>query len=128
MLEHIYIEGFMSFKKTDISLKRVNVLIGANGSGKSNFVRLFNFLRQMMTTKDFNFYVGKMGGTNRFFHNGVKNTETINIAMLFKTEKPDFSNVYRCTLTHTSEGDVFTVRVNVSDEGGFWDKNSYGQP
>ena len=98
MLEVIDIEGFMSFKKTCVPLKRINVLIGANGSGKSNFVQLFNFLRQM-TTKDFPIHVGRMGGTDRFFHNGVKNTETINIAMLFKTEKPDCSNVYRCTLT-----------------------------
>ena len=123
MLEVIDIEGFMSFKKTCVPLKRINVLIGANGSGKSNFVQLFNFLRQM-TTKDFPIHVGRMGGTDRFFHNGLENTRRINIEMKFKTEKPDCSNVYRCTLTHTTAGNVFIV----SDEGGFWDRNSYDRP
>ena len=119
MLEVIDIEGFMSFKKTRISLERVNILIGANGSGKSNFVRLFNFLRQM-TTKDFRAYVGNMGGTNRFFHNGRKNTKTINIAMGFEAKEPDLRNFYECTLTPTPDSNIFTIL----DRGGFWDKNT----
>ena len=73
MLEHLSIKGYMSFKETEIALKRINVFVGANGAGKSNFVKLFNMLR-LMLTNDFRSYVGKMGGADRFLYNGMKNT------------------------------------------------------
>ncbi len=38
MIERILIENFKTFAKADMALGRVNVLIGANGSGKSNFI------------------------------------------------------------------------------------------
>ena len=39
ILERISIEGFRSFKSLqDFELRPINILIGANGSGKSNFI------------------------------------------------------------------------------------------
>ena len=34
-LTQLHIEGFRSIKKADIPLRALNVLIGANGAGKS---------------------------------------------------------------------------------------------
>lgn len=42
-IKHIQVKNFRSFKEIDIDLKNFNVLIGANASGKSNFVNLFEF-------------------------------------------------------------------------------------
>ena len=37
MLEHIVIENFKSLKKVDLRLGAMNLFIGTNASGKSNF-------------------------------------------------------------------------------------------
>lgn len=40
MIKKIRVKNFKSFKDVELSLGKVNILIGANGSGKSNFVRV----------------------------------------------------------------------------------------
>ena len=45
-IEHITVQGFKSIKHLEeLRLRPINVLIGANGSGKSNFIGVFAFLR-----------------------------------------------------------------------------------
>ena len=45
-IKSIEIENFKSIKNSGvIELKDINVLVGANGSGKSNFIEFFNFLK-----------------------------------------------------------------------------------
>ena len=47
-LTSIRAKNFKSFKDLDIRLDNLNVLIGANASGKSNFVQLFTFIRDIV--------------------------------------------------------------------------------
>lgn len=47
-IKRIKIENFKSFKKLEVVLKNFNVLIGANASGKSNFISIFKFLRDIV--------------------------------------------------------------------------------
>jgi predicted ATPase len=47
-LTSIRAQNFKSFGSLDIQLENLNVLIGANASGKSNFVQLFTFLRDIV--------------------------------------------------------------------------------
>ena len=45
-LDRISIRGFKSIASLeDFELRKVNILVGANGSGKSNFLEFFAFLR-----------------------------------------------------------------------------------
>ena len=44
MIERIVIENFKSLRKVDLSLGRVNLLIGTNASGKSNFLEALRML------------------------------------------------------------------------------------
>lgn len=46
-IKKIYIKNFKSFKEQEIELGNFNVLIGANASGKSNFVQVFEFLKNL---------------------------------------------------------------------------------
>ncbi len=39
--------NFKSFNEIDVDLKKFNVLIGSNASGKSNFVQIFKFLKDI---------------------------------------------------------------------------------
>jgi predicted ATPase len=43
-LEEIQIEGFTSIRSATVQLGRLNVLVGANGAGKSNFVQALGLL------------------------------------------------------------------------------------
>jgi predicted ATPase len=44
-ITNIKVSNFKSFKDLDLNLGRFNVVIGANASGKSNFVEIFRFLK-----------------------------------------------------------------------------------
>lgn len=43
----INIENFKSFKKLDTNLGAFNVIVGRNGSGKTNFIEFFKFIRKV---------------------------------------------------------------------------------
>lgn len=45
MLKDLKIEGFRSIKGANLSFRPLTVLIGANGSGKSNLLDLFDFIK-----------------------------------------------------------------------------------
>jgi AAA15 family ATPase/GTPase len=47
-LSHLKVAGFRSIRDLDIDLGDLTVLVGANGSGKSNFVGFFNLLSAML--------------------------------------------------------------------------------
>jgi len=47
MIERIIIENFKSIRKLDLELKPINILIGANGAGKSNFISFFNLTNKI---------------------------------------------------------------------------------
>ena len=46
-IKRIRVTNFKSFKELEVELRRFNVVIGANASGKSNFVQIFQFLRDI---------------------------------------------------------------------------------
>lgn len=49
-IRKIEVANFKSFENLDIELGKFNVLIGANASGKSNFVSIFQFLRDIASS------------------------------------------------------------------------------
>ena len=75
-LRRVRIEGFRSFREIELNLRNLNVLIGANGSGKSNFVGFFNMLRFMMSG-GLQAYVGREGGGASILHYGAKKTPVL---------------------------------------------------
>lgn len=46
-IKRIKVSNFKSFKELDLELGNFNVVIGANASGKSNFVQIFRFIRDI---------------------------------------------------------------------------------
>jgi predicted ATPase len=81
-IQRMKIEGFKSIKSLDIELKPLNILIGANGSGKSNFISAFKFLNEL-ASKKLQRYIAQSGGAERFLHFGSKNTEYIEFYLDF---------------------------------------------
>lgn len=81
-LDHIKIEGYKSIRQLDLTLNNLNVLIGANGSGKSNFISLFRLLNRMVKG-GFKLYIDITGGANSYLHLGEKNTNQIKLDLKF---------------------------------------------
>jgi predicted ATPase len=71
ILDKLSIRGFKSFEKLgEFPLGRLNVMIGANGAGKSNFIEFFRMLRAMVERR-FQAYVTKNGPADGYFFKGV---------------------------------------------------------
>lgn len=81
-LKQIEIEGFKSIRKADIALENLNVLIGANGAGKSNFIKMFEFIRHLIE-RNLQTYVARKGGADGFLYFGSKTTEKLRLKLDF---------------------------------------------
>ncbi|VUD56334.1 DNA replication and repair protein RecF [Thalassocella blandensis] len=77
-LERLKVQGFKSIKELDLELSAINILIGANGAGKSNFISLFTLLRNLSEGK-LQTYIEKQGYASTFFHFGPETTPKITI-------------------------------------------------
>src|SRR4051794_8757806 len=75
-LDRIQIAGFKSIRDQTLDLRPLNVLIGANGAGKSNFIQVFRMLHEIVN-QDLQIFVGRSGGADRLLHFGSKMTEEI---------------------------------------------------
>jgi predicted ATPase len=50
-LKRLTIEGFKSIESTSLPLHDLNVIIGSNGSGKSNLIGAFKLLERILSKK-----------------------------------------------------------------------------
>jgi predicted ATPase len=85
-LEKIEISGFRSIREAVLELRPVNVLIGANGAGKSNLVSFFQMLNTSLRGENgLQDFVIRQGGASRLMHFGAKRTEFIAGRSRFRT-------------------------------------------
>ena len=70
----IGIKNFKSIKDISLSLKNINILIGPNGVGKSNFIQFFNLLNNIVNQNLQN-YVTEKGGADGFLFFGRRYSE-----------------------------------------------------
>ncbi|MDR3233646.1 MAG: AAA family ATPase [Planctomycetaceae bacterium] len=116
-LDKLTINGFKSIKElTDFELRDINILIGSNGAGKSNFVEFFRMLKEIMqgNLKDF---TTRNGGADDFLFNGPRITSQIHSELLFG------DNGYRFTLEPTAdETFIFKTEERYYSRGqtGWW--------
>jgi len=45
----VKVSNFKSFDELEVELRPLNVVVGGNASGKSNFLEIFRFLRDLVT-------------------------------------------------------------------------------
>jgi len=111
IVKEISIEGFKSIRSLHkLKLGKINILLGANGAGKSNFIAFFKFLNQILT-QDLSYITKKNGGANALLWSGNKHTNQIKTRIMFKGHK-DQDNGYKFTLEPTtSEGLVFAYEA-----------------
>ncbi len=81
-LSKLIIEGFKSIAACELELGALNILIGCNGAGKSNFIGFFQMVRQMLD-ENLQVYVSRQGGPDAILHFGRKTTEQLKAKLFF---------------------------------------------
>ena len=99
MIESVRIEGFRSLADVDISgLPQAAVFIGANGSGKSNFMRFFEMLSWMLTSRQLGEFIIKQGGADDQLFGGNAQTPRMSGEITMRTLRG--YNDYRFALAY----------------------------
>lgn len=94
LLEWLTVAGFKSIGPVQrLEMRKVNIVIGANGSGKSNLVEVFTFLEALREGR-LQEYVARAGGADRILHFGAKTTDKLTIEASFHND----ANRYKVTL------------------------------
>lgn len=77
-IDYIRIRGFRSLKDVELAgIPKAAVLIGANGSGKSNFIRFFEMMNWMLEHRRLAEFIGSRGGADDQLHGGSRRTSRI---------------------------------------------------
>jgi predicted ATPase len=99
MLRRIILKGFKSIKAMDLELRPLNVLIGANGAGKSNLVSFFTMINEMMGER-LQQYIGTSGRAQSLLYYGPKVTPQLEAHLEF--EGDNGLNTYDLRLFHAA--------------------------
>ena len=87
----IQIENFKSIQKSGpIEIKPINILIGSNGVGKSNFISFFKLLNRIYAQK-LQIYVNQNGRSDNFLYFGRKKSNYLAGTITFDN---DYKNEY----------------------------------
>ena len=93
-LTRVKIRGYKTIKdlgEDGLELRPLNILIGANGAGKSNFISFFRMLSWSLAS-DFgglSDFIASFGGASKFLHDGPAITREIETELRFVTGKGD---------------------------------------
>jgi predicted ATPase len=120
-ITEIHVSNFRSFNDLRVRLSRFNVLIGRNASGKSNFVQIFKFLRDL-SLYGVSDAVSLQGGAKYLANINLGATQPISVSVTSDTTynfvrgRPrNFmgfvvrESAYRFSLTPKKRGEAFEV-------------------
>ena len=105
-IESVRIKGFRSLADVELSdLPRAAVLIGANGSGKSNFIRFFEMLSWMICSQRLGEFIEMQGGADDQLYGGNEVTPRMEAEIELRT--PQGHNDYRFVLSRLRSDKFF---------------------
>lgn len=89
-MDYIEISGYKSIRHAKVEIKPINILIGGNGAGKSNFISFFEFLERLASQRLQN-HVALKGGMDKFLFQGQKITDEISGHISFENQLNEYS-------------------------------------
>ena len=105
MLEKIHIEGFRRLADVELNFKPLNVLIGANGSGKTSLVDVFSLLAESASGR-LSRSIGELGGI------------VANLTDLQTGEREKASSMaFRLTTTSETASPPLNYRIRLASQG-----------
>ncbi len=87
-LKRLHLENYRSIQNADIEFGPLNVLIGANGSGKSNLISFFKMLNEMVGHR-LQQYIAETGRAHSILHFGPKVSSQLNADLEFRVDYED---------------------------------------
>ncbi len=99
VLKRIGLSGFKSIERMELEFRPLNVLIGANGAGKSNLVSFFKMLNEMMGGR-LQQYIGISGRAQSLLHFGPKVTPQMEATLQFEVDNDE--DIYTMRLFHAA--------------------------
>lgn len=110
-LKKISIKGFRSIKEMSLELKSLNVMIGANGAGKSNLISFFKMMNEL-TAGRLQEYVAATGRATANLHFGPKVTPQLEARLEFEVETG--TEAYQMRLFHAAGDSLVFADESVS--------------
>ncbi len=99
MLNRIIIDGYKSIHHVDLELRPINILIGSNGVGKTNFISFFRLINIIYEQRLHNYTM--QNSAERLFYYGRKQTKELKGYLEFG------DNAYGVTLQARNNGSLF---------------------
>lgn len=112
MLDNIKIAGYKSIKELDLDLRPINILIGSNGVGKTNFISFFRLVNNIYEQRLQNYTM--QNRADGLLYYGIKRTKEISGYLKFS------KNAYAFTLQPRDNGSMF-----IASEKSWYDGTSY---
>lgn len=109
-LKSLTVKGYKSIADQTVPIAELNILIGQNGAGKTNFISLFEFLKDIIDA-NLQYTVKKAGGADQILYYGSRTTRTMEVVL-------DFSyNLYNLRLASTANDSLFIVSETCGSMG-----------
>jgi predicted ATPase len=103
-ITRIHVTGYRSLRSVDLEPGRVTVLIGANGSGKSNLLSALRMV-SLMRTQSLQDFVREAGGASALLHGQAKTTAAIEIRIDFQDAHGEAA--YCASLKHAADDTLY---------------------
>ncbi len=127
MVEQLRISLFKSIRDQTVTLRNINLLIGQNGAGKSNFISVFTFFEKLVT-EELGDYISNKGGFGEFINNGLENNYRFGLSIrLSDDEELRPTGEYYCELHAEGSSYRFSEERFLSDSKNYIDTVGKGQ-
>ncbi len=116
-LSKLTIKGYKSIQNLEnFELGNLNILLGANGAGKSNFISVFKLLADMYE-QNLQLYIQKNGGADTLLHYGRKKTQKMSMGFYFQ------ANGYEFSLIPTKDNRLIFEKEELCYTGFYYNSN-----
>lgn len=89
-IKKIKVSNFKSFKDLEVELDQFNVFIGANAAGKSSFVQIFDFIRDIIQSGLRN-AVSMQGGVEYLRNINIRDQKPLFLEIIF--DRPNIQKI-----------------------------------
>ena len=116
-LTRLDLRGFKSIRHINVELRDLNILLGANGAGKSNLLSWFRLLNHLISG-NLQSEVGREGGANAILHHGSKRTDLLECTMIFEGDRGGCSYQLRLAVAASDTLVFEREQVSFAPRGG----------
>ena len=120
-LQRLKVTNFKSIREQELLLRPLNVFIGGNGSGKSNLIGVFRFLKEIVG-QNLASYTQLKGGADALLYYGRKRSPHMELDVEFG--EGDATNRYRVRLTGANDDSLFIAQ----EVAYYHEKSGYSKP